>query len=238
MKNECSIVRDILPLYVESMVSEETSAFVKDHLEHCADCSAEYEAMKAGGNSASADNSQNAKEASALLFLKKKIRKKRWISIAITAVCIVFLAVLLHTFPIYRLAELGGVSDFYSKTEVSKLIYIGSSGDRSEAQAVLRLADAAFTDCQHTREENEEQYGVLSRYATDVDRNAAFATHSLALLSAHLGPTDGAIWVRYTSSAFDLNGNLISGSSNILSLWNVQRNENGEWTVISIKEHP
>ena len=33
MKNECSIIRDILPLYVENMVSEDTSEFVKEHLE-------------------------------------------------------------------------------------------------------------------------------------------------------------------------------------------------------------
>ena len=29
MKNECSIIRDILPLYVENIVSEDTSEFVK-----------------------------------------------------------------------------------------------------------------------------------------------------------------------------------------------------------------
>ena len=32
MKNECSIVQDILPLYVEDMVSEDTAGFVKEHL--------------------------------------------------------------------------------------------------------------------------------------------------------------------------------------------------------------
>ena len=29
MKNECSIVRDILPLYAEKMVSKDTAEFVK-----------------------------------------------------------------------------------------------------------------------------------------------------------------------------------------------------------------
>ena len=37
MKNECNIVRDILPLYVEDMVSEETAKFVKEHLERTKD---------------------------------------------------------------------------------------------------------------------------------------------------------------------------------------------------------
>ena len=32
MKNECSFVRDVLPLYFENMVSEDTAAFVEEHL--------------------------------------------------------------------------------------------------------------------------------------------------------------------------------------------------------------
>lgn len=48
MKNECSIVRDILPLYLENMVSDETGTFVKEHLKGCPECTAELEALKAG----------------------------------------------------------------------------------------------------------------------------------------------------------------------------------------------
>ena len=46
MKNECSIIRDILPLYVENMVSEDTSEFVKEHLESCPACRAELEKLR------------------------------------------------------------------------------------------------------------------------------------------------------------------------------------------------
>ena len=46
MKNKCNIIRDILPLYVEDMVSADTSAFVEEHLEKCAECRAELEDMK------------------------------------------------------------------------------------------------------------------------------------------------------------------------------------------------
>lgn len=38
MKNECMIVRDLLPLYVEGLVSDETRAFVEEHLAGCEDC--------------------------------------------------------------------------------------------------------------------------------------------------------------------------------------------------------
>lgn len=46
MKNECSIIRDILPLYVENMVSEDTAEFLKEHLENCPACHAEFEKLR------------------------------------------------------------------------------------------------------------------------------------------------------------------------------------------------
>lgn len=46
MKNECSIVCDLLPLYAEDMVSEDTAEFVKDHLGNCPTCRAELEKLR------------------------------------------------------------------------------------------------------------------------------------------------------------------------------------------------
>ncbi len=44
MKNrECSIVRDILPLYVENVISDDTKQFVDEHLSHCTKCKNELE---------------------------------------------------------------------------------------------------------------------------------------------------------------------------------------------------
>lgn len=38
---ECNIVRDILPLYVEDIVSEDTKQFVEEHLSSCEECRTE-----------------------------------------------------------------------------------------------------------------------------------------------------------------------------------------------------
>ena len=46
MKNECSIVCDLLPLYAEDMVSEDTAEFVKEHLGNCPTCRAELEKLR------------------------------------------------------------------------------------------------------------------------------------------------------------------------------------------------
>lgn len=46
MKQECSIVRDLLPLYVENMVSPETAEFVGGHLAACETCQAEVQSLR------------------------------------------------------------------------------------------------------------------------------------------------------------------------------------------------
>lgn len=47
MKNrECSIIRDLLPLYVEEVISEETKQFVDEHLSDCDECKKELALMQ------------------------------------------------------------------------------------------------------------------------------------------------------------------------------------------------
>ena len=43
---DCSVVRDLLPLYAENMVNPDTGRAVAAHLEGCADCRAVYENMQ------------------------------------------------------------------------------------------------------------------------------------------------------------------------------------------------
>ena len=71
MKNECNIIRDILPLYVEDMVSADTSAFVEEHLEKCAGCHAELEDMKKS-NGLEKNNVSVEDEVMPLKVFKKK----------------------------------------------------------------------------------------------------------------------------------------------------------------------
>ena len=43
---KCTIIQDILPLYVDDVVSEDTQQMVNEHLQHCDTCQQEYESMK------------------------------------------------------------------------------------------------------------------------------------------------------------------------------------------------
>jgi hypothetical protein len=173
---------------------------------------------------------------------RKKFRKKAYRVAAIIAGIFILVCVLLHFFPVYRIVDIGPMTsgNYYSGEQIAKAIYIGSASDRREAQAVLRLADQAFNDVQHTSIENEEKYGLLARYATDTDSygDTAFNEHSLELWSAHLGKDEGYIWVYYSSETFNHDGSIAHGSRNIPSLWKVERSDSGEWVVVQIREHP
>ena len=99
MKKECSIVRDVLPLYLENMVSEDTAVFVKEHLENCSDCAAEFECLKSGKQIDEAKTLQRKHDAEVIKAVSKKIAKRTFKAVAI--VCLVFVvlfsAVLLYT---------------------------------------------------------------------------------------------------------------------------------------------
>ena len=45
---DCEIVKDLLPLYVDGMVSDVSKKSIEDHLEHCKDCTEVYQNMDFG----------------------------------------------------------------------------------------------------------------------------------------------------------------------------------------------
>ena len=43
---KCTIIQDVLPLYIDEVVSQDTKEMVEQHLQHCEKCKKEYETMK------------------------------------------------------------------------------------------------------------------------------------------------------------------------------------------------
>ena len=72
MRNECSIVRDLMPLYVEGLVSEETEDFIREHLSSCESCRNELESMKSG-----VVVEENMAETADLKIVKRKLMLSR-----------------------------------------------------------------------------------------------------------------------------------------------------------------
>jgi len=92
----CYIVKDLLPMYVDKLVSEETKTDMQKHLENCAECGAIYERMTAPLESSTpmANNKRR------INFLKK-VRRNIW-GRAAAVLCV---AVLLLGTSTYALAQ-------------------------------------------------------------------------------------------------------------------------------------
>ena len=45
MKINCNIIQDLLPLYVEQLVSEKSKIEIEEHLKECSQCTKVYENM-------------------------------------------------------------------------------------------------------------------------------------------------------------------------------------------------
>ena len=79
----CDVIKDMLPLYVDGAASDDTGAIVSAHIAHCADCRKEYESMR------TAIVLPAEKSPEPLGRLKKKLRKKRLVTISVTALATV-----------------------------------------------------------------------------------------------------------------------------------------------------
>mgnify|MGYP004573527621 CR=1 FL=1 len=49
-KLKCSIVEDLMPLYIEDLLSEETKKEIELHLDECENCKEVYDELKKGVN--------------------------------------------------------------------------------------------------------------------------------------------------------------------------------------------
>jgi len=154
----------------------------------------------------------------------------------------IIIALLLYFFPIWHLIPVT-VNDFFSAREVSYLAFRGSPANRISVSNIIDTAEAAFSDIQSTYDEAEKKYGMLSIYATPSDdySDVIAERHKLRIWSIvlTLPPTAehrGCMWVYYSQEAVDEKGEVVTGAWRVPSLWYLDKNKNGEWYVVDIKE--
>lgn len=192
MKNECNIIKDILPLYIEDMVSADTAAFVEEHLEKCKACRAELERIKSPGKlePVMVDTQDNGAEP--LKTFKKQWNKRKRIMI-VTTVLITAVVVLLGAYFIG--------SGFSKRTDVILADY-SVSADGTE----ITFNTAIPTSMGYIRGFENNGGGVKSHYLTFYRTfgglNSSFgAKHEFEL---ELDETDTEIWFNRADGGYEL----------------------------------
>lgn len=125
MKNECNIVRDILPLYSEGMVSEDTASFVTEHLEGCTACKAELDALNQTNEIDRMDEEDartRSEETLPLKMVKSRIRRSKWLMVIIAVLITAIVSALLFRQTQVKIDY--GSSELYSNEEMDAAIAI------------------------------------------------------------------------------------------------------------------
>ena len=90
-KINCNIIRDILPLYLDDVVSDETKQMVEEHLQSCASCRAEASSMKKDVI-LPASKMQRLAEAKVIKGIRAKIFRKKVIVSVVTVAAVLAVA--------------------------------------------------------------------------------------------------------------------------------------------------
>ncbi len=114
-KISCSIAKDLMPLYMDGVLSEETTEVMKAHLEGCENCRKEYEIMEQEWKVPSTVKLQEENK-KMLKELKSQIKRKR----ILTGVVAVFLAAMVFASGYLVYENVGAVHEYFSPSfEVS-----------------------------------------------------------------------------------------------------------------------
>ena len=82
MKWSCNIIRDLIPLYIDDVCSEESKKIIEEHLEECEECKAFLSSMNEENNIIKhiSDNSEETQKISSFKAVKKRMQRKQIIS--------------------------------------------------------------------------------------------------------------------------------------------------------------
>ena len=118
MEISCNIIRDLLPLYAEEMVSEDSRNLVEGHLRNCDACRLLLETMK--------KNTPVPMEAEpqSLGKVKRSIRRRRVLSVMAVSMTLILLASLMLTwlFVPFQLTMEQALDDFYIREDGAVVI--------------------------------------------------------------------------------------------------------------------
>ena len=95
MNIKCEVIKDLLPLYVDGVVSEESRALIEEHLKECEDCREYLRLLQE--DIPQTEELDYADEAASLKKIKGKMLRNRIMTVVITLVFVIIAAAVIHS---------------------------------------------------------------------------------------------------------------------------------------------
>jgi putative zinc finger protein len=154
-KNNCNIIKDIIPLYIDDIVSDDTREFVEEHLEHCSNCRKEVAILQKNINWES-ENELHLQEAQTLKAFKKKWRNNKILIAGGSA--ILTIVILLSLFCTFVLGTKANSKDIIVTTEFQQ---VGDSYEYYQNKEWVI----------HLKHDSGKALRVKNEYVYDTDEN-------------------------------------------------------------------
>jgi len=172
MKNEkCSLIKDLLPSYIDELTSEETKKEIENHLKECPDCKKAYESMKGDipGEKEIESSEKYDEELIKKIGLNVKRKTDRSKTVFIIIIAAIILLFILLNLPIVPISQ----KDVYAKVTVPSLMLdsAGRKYNNVPENSVLLYEDEDDIDEVYFhmiifRDSSMENDGIIY-YATD-----------------------------------------------------------------------
>lgn len=146
MKVNCDIIKDLLPLYVDNISSEETNKLIEEHLMECEKCKEHFNIIKEETKVSSIDEKKAIKN-----FLQK-IKKKRLIAIILSIITTLLLVTVIWS--------VFNKKDFVMKYK-ENLINVE---EQEDGEIFVNVNTSNYSTCQAILEENYD--GSIDIYIT------------------------------------------------------------------------
>lgn len=122
MNKECELIKDLLPLYVDGICSEESIEIVEKHIESCEGCKKELDYLRKSIEIPVETEEMHIKN------FKKLFSKKVWLRVITIVLVLVILSfaanvyMMLHWEPIWPHADAEGIKEFVSVVQIDNNI--------------------------------------------------------------------------------------------------------------------
>ena len=91
MKNNCNVARDLMPLVIDGVASEESQQYVNDHVAECTECAMTYGAMRVELPRANQEKERAEMEKAAKALKKKRRKRVCWAIVICLVLCYLLL---------------------------------------------------------------------------------------------------------------------------------------------------
>lgn len=158
-KVSCEVIKDLLPLYVDSVCSDESKILVSEHLDECEECSEEYRRLMSKPVKVSADNCDERDSLTKVGKKLKKSRKKALLKgVAITLAVLIIIGALLVPDVMIMLAK----RQYIRNPELVMNVYSHKDGELDAGRVKLNLPEKYNALPNGLHHEHTETYSYIS----------------------------------------------------------------------------